>query len=346
LSSFNFTSRLVGICGMNGVGKTNLLDAINYLCFSKSYFSRTDSINVENCFDGFRVEGEFEKKHSVETDKVICTYRNTSKKELYLNDVLYEKFSKHIGKFPCVVIAPDDIEIIAGSSDERRRFIDTVLSQMSPGYLQQLITYNKILLQRNSLLKNFTGSTSDNLLLDVLDKQLLEPATNIFLLRTEFSEALIPLVKDFYLKIAGTSENVDMIYESLLTNADFAILLTESRPKDILLQRTTTGIHKDDLGINLDGRSFKNLASQGQRKSFLFALKLAEFEILKANKGFAPLLLLDDVFEKLDDNRMGNLLQWICINNQGQVFITDTQKQRLHDFLTQFSTDVQIIELN
>jgi DNA replication and repair protein RecF len=344
--SFSFTSRLVGICGMNGVGKTNLLDAINYLCFSKSYFSHTDAINVENGFDGFRVEGEFEKKNVVETDRVICTYRNTSKKELLLNDVLYEKFSTHIGKFPCVVIAPDDIEIITGSSDERRRFVDTVLSQMSPGYLQQLITHNKVLVQRNSLLKSFTGSPSDTLLLDVLDKQLIEPAKNIFLLRTGFTDALIPLVKDFYVKIAGTSENVNLVYESQLKDADFATLLAASRPKDLLMQRTTAGVHKDDLCINLDGRSFKNLASQGQRKSFLFALKLAEFEMLKADKGFAPLLLLDDVFEKLDDDRMKNLLEWVCINNHGQVFITDTQKQRLHNFLTRFSTDVQIIELN
>ncbi len=345
-SSFNFTSRLVGICGMNGVGKTNLLDAINYLCFSKSYFSGTDAINVENGFDGFRLEGEFEKKQVIEKDQVVCTYRTASKKELLLNDVLYEKFSNHIGKFPCVVIAPDDIKIITGSSDERRRFMDTVLSQMSPGYLQQLITYNKILQQRNSLLKNFTGSSSDHLLLDVLDNQLLDPAKNILQVRTEFSEALIPLVKNFYLKIAGTSENVDLVYESQLSNNNFSGILITCRAKDILLQRTTAGIHKDDLCINFDERSFKNLASQGQRKSFLFALKLAEFEMLKENKGFAPLLLLDDVFEKLDDNRMKNLLEWVCVNNQGQVFITDTQTQRLHDFLSRFSTDVQIIELN
>jgi DNA replication and repair protein RecF len=216
---------------------------------------------------------------------------------------------------------------------------------MNAGYLQQLITYNKILLQRNSLLKNFAGSSSDHLLLDVLDKQLLEPAQNILLIRTEFSQALIPFVNGFYTKIAGTAENVDMFYESQLSSSDFAEILLASRSKDILLQRTTAGIHKDDLCINLDGRSFKNLASQGQRKSFLFALKLAEFEMLKENKGFTPLLLLDDVFEKLDDGRMKNLLEWVCVNNQGQVFITDTQKQRLHNFLTRFSTDVQIIEL-
>ncbi len=344
--TFSFTNRLVGICGINGVGKTNLLDAINYLCFTKSYFSRTDAMNVENGSDGFRVEGEFEKRHAIEKDLVICTYRVSSKKELHLNDILYERFSNHIGKFPCVVIAPDDIEIITGSSDERRKFIDTVLSQMNPGYLQQLIVYNKILQQRNSLLKNFNDSSSDHMLLEVLDKQLIEPALNIYLLRTAFCKELIPLVQAFYIKIAGTAENIEMLYESQLCNDDFAGTLMASRAKDILLQRTTTGIHKDDLCINLDDRTFKNMASQGQRKSFLFALKLAEFEMLHENKGFAPLLLLDDVFEKLDDGRMKNLLEWVCVHNKGQVFITDTQKQRLHEFLSRFSNDVQIIELN
>ncbi len=190
------------------------------------------------------------------------SFSNTSsKKELHLNDILYERFSNHIGKFPCVVIAPDDIEIITGSSDERRKFIDTVLSQMNPGYLQQLIVYNKILQQRNSLLKNFNDSSSDHMLLEVLDKQLIEPALNIYLLRTAFCKELIPLVQAFYIKIAGTAENIEMLYESQLCNDDFAGTLMASRAKDILLQRTTTGIHKDDLCINLDGRIFKNMAS-------------------------------------------------------------------------------------
>jgi len=346
-ATFDFTERIVGICGLNGVGKTNLLDAINYLCFTKSYFSKSDSLNVQMDADGFRLQGELVTSSSSEIQKVVCIYRSNGKKELYLNDVAYEKFSSHIGKFPCVIIAPDDVEMITGGNEERRKFIDTVLSQMNAGYLQKLIVYNKVLLQRNSLLKQLSEQRqTDYSLLDVLDEQLIPPGREIFLMRRLFCEQMIPIVKKFYSEIADNNEAIELKYESQLSENNFDLLLKKSRERDLITQRSTTGIHKDDLNVQLTGRNFKNIASQGQRKSLLFALKLAEFDLLKMNKGFAPLLLLDDVFEKLDDKRMQNLLQWVCVNNTGQVFITDTHRDRLTSSLSSFGGNVQIIELS
>ncbi len=345
--TFHFTERIIGICGLNGKGKTNLLDALHYLCFTKSYFSKTDILNVHFGEEGFRLEGEMqEERNSAAVQKIVCIYRAALKKEFYLNDVAYEKFSRHIGKFPCVVIAPDDIEMITGRSEERRKFMDTVISQVDAEYLQQLIVYNKVLAQRNSFLKNESfKNTFDTGLLEVLDQQLLPPANYIYRIRKEFSEQLFPIVQDFYKSISGNKEVVILEYNSQLNENNFAQLLVASRQKDRLLQRTSTGIHKDDLAFSLNGNVFKTIASQGQRKSLLFACKLAEFEILKKEKGFPPVLLLDDVFEKLDGNRMKNLLEYVCQKNNGQVFITDTHFDRLQTALSQFGNAIQVIEL-
>jgi len=339
-SSFDFSERVIGICGLNGMGKTNLLDAIYYLCFTKSYFSKSDSMNASFGTDGYRIEG------NVNENKIICIFKGIGKKEFSLNGVPYSKYSEHIGKFPAVMIAPDDVELITGGSEERRRYIDTILSQIDADYLQQLIIYNKVLQQRNSLLKRFAeqGKT-DWHLMEVLDEQLLKPGNYIFLKRNEFTEQLLPLVQQFYKQISDNDESVKLVYESQLKNNSFEALLNQYRQKDFLLQRSNGGTHKDDISILLNQQVFKTFASQGQRKSLLFALKLAEFEILKKNKGFAPLLLLDDVFEKLDDLRMQNLLHWVCNENAGQVFITDTHRQRLEDALQELKTDFQIIEL-
>jgi len=342
--SFDFTERVIGICGLNGKGKTNLLDAVYYCCFTKSYFSNTDALTVQFDRDGFRLEGFFENRQA--TQKLVCIYRGTGKKELLLNDVPYEKMSQHIGKFPAVMVAPDDIELITGGSEERRRFVDTVISQMNAEYLQQLIQYNKVLQQRNSLLKRFAeqGKT-DWPLLEVLDEQLIAPGNFIYAQRKDFTEALIPLVQQFYNQIAENNEVVNLQYESQLNSGNFESVLNHYRQKDFMLQRSNGGVHKDDMTMLLNGQSFKNTASQGQRKSLLFALKLAEFELLKKNKGFAPLLFLDDVFEKLDDNRMQHLLHWVCNQNTGQVFITDTHKERLKDAFVSLNVPYQIIEL-
>jgi DNA replication and repair protein RecF len=254
--------------------------------------------------------------------------------------------SQHIGKFPAVMVAPDDIELVTGGSEERRRFIDTVISQMDAEYLLQLIQYNKVLQQRNSLLKRFAeqGKT-DWPLLEVLDEQLVKPGKYIYARRKDFTQALIPLVQQFYHQIADNDETVALQYESQLNTGDFESVLNQYRQKDFMLQRSNGGVHKDDIAIQLNGQVFKNIASQGQRKSLLFALKLAEFELLKNNKGFAPLLFLDDVFEKLDDKRMQQLLHWVCKQNTGQVFITDTHRERLEEAFENLNVFYQIIAL-
>jgi len=339
-SVFNFTERIVGICGLNGRGKTNLLDALYYLCFTKSYFTKNDGQNVQFGKDGFRLEGRFGDH------KIVCIHRGAGKKEFYLDDVAYTKMSNHIGKFPAVMVAPDDVELITGNSEERRRYMDTVLSQADTAYLQQLIVYNKIIQQRNSLLKRFadTGYT-DWQLLETIDEQLTAPCNYIHLKRKELSEQLIPLVDSFYTQIAGKDEAVKLEYVSQLNDGDLYSLLNQYRQKDFILQRSNAGIHKDELEINLQQQPFKTTASQGQRKSLLFALKLAEFEILKRYKNTAPLLLLDDVFEKLDDSRMQHLLHWVCKQNNGQVFITDTHHDRLQQSLSTMKEGFQLISL-
>ncbi len=345
--TFHFTERIIGICGLNGKGKTNLLDAIHYLCFTKSYFSKSDVLNVHFGTEGFRMEGELQNGTDDEdAQKIVCIYRSSLKKEFYLNDIAYEKFSHHIGKFPCVVIAPDDIEMITGGSEERRKFMDTLISQVDAEYLQQLIIYSKVLAQRNSFLKNESLKNNfDTSLLEVLNEQLMGPANYIHKIRAQFSKQLFPIVQKFYKDISGNNEAVTLEYNSQLNENNFAELLKSFLQKDRILQRTNAGIHKDDLTFLLDENIFKTIASQGQRKSLLFACKLAEFEILKKVKGFPPVLLLDDVFEKLDENRMKNLLEYVCQKNNGQVFITDTHLNRLETALSQFGNVVQIIEL-
>ena len=342
--SFEFKERIIGISGRNGIGKTNLLDAIHYLCFTKSYFTRLDGNNTHGDYDGFRIEGDLKLWDADE--KAICILRETGKKEFSVNHALYEKFSEHIGHYPCVIIAPDDIQIITDGSEERRKFIDTLLSQVYAAYLQNLIVYNKVLLQRNSLLKSFAESGNNDLsLLAVLDEQLIKPGEKIFERRKEFLISFLPLVKHLYEEIAKQFENISLFYESELLQSNFSELIKSNHHRDMFAMRTTCGIHRDDLEFILNEQPFKNIASQGQRKSLLFALKLAEMEVLKKEKGFAPLLLLDDVFEKLDEERISNLLQKVCVENDGQVFITDTNKQRISDHLDSLQLAYQLIEL-
>ena len=342
--SFDFSERIIGICGKNGVGKTNLLDALHYLCFTKSYFTRSDAMCVKHDQEGFRIDGSFVLNDKKE--KVICILRETGKKELSINGELYDKFSKHIGHYPCVIIAPDDIQIITDGSEERRKFVDTLLSQIDPGYLQNLIIYTKVLQQRNSLLKSFAETGNKDFgLLDILDAQLVKPGDIIFDKRKEFLVSFLPVAKQLYNAIANQYENINLFYESELLTISFSELIKLNRNKDCMMQRTTSGIHRDDIELKLNDEAFKNIASQGQRKSLLFALKLAEMEILKKEKGFAPLLLLDDVFEKLDEERISNLLEKVCIENDGQVFITDTNEERLRSHLESLGVKYQVITL-
>ena len=348
---FAFTQRIVGICGKNGIGKTNLLDAIHYCCFTKSYFGKTDAANVHHGANGFRIAasitpGDTNPGQAAQETEIICILRETGKKEFLINGEAYERFAQHIGKFPCVIIAPDDVEMITGASEERRRFADGLLCQLDAQYLQQLMQYNRLLQQRNSYLKNLGHpSMADAALLDVYDNQLVQHGNYVFEQRKKFLQRLVPLVQSFYEHIAGISEDINIIYESALLQNSFAVLLKQCREKDILLQRSSQGIHRDDIAFYLKEQPFKSIASQGQRKSLLFALKLAEFAILKDNKGYAPLLLLDDVFEKLDEQRMHNLLLEVCVKNKGQVFISDTHRERIEHALNGLGEVFQVIEL-
>ncbi len=342
--SFAFEQPIVAITGPNGIGKTNLLDAIHYLCFTKSYFTGTDSNNVLHGSAGFRIEGLF--NDDAEDSNTTVILRENGKKEVSCNGSSYEKFSQHIGKYPCVVIAPDDVELIIGGGEERRRFLDTLLSQLDPDYLQQLIIYNKLIQQRNSYLKNAAQTqVRNNALLDVLDEQLVAAGNFIHQTRAGFLPKFNEAVIAFYKIIAGKAEAIHIQYESQLLRQSFEQLLLQTREKDYLLQRSSAGIHKDDLRFELNGEPFKLTASQGQRKSLLFSLKLAEAETLKQFKGFAPLLLLDDVFEKLDQQRMHNLLHYVCTQHGGQVFLTDTHQQRMTKAFEELGMKVQVISL-
>jgi DNA replication and repair protein RecF len=334
---------IIAFTGANGVGKTNLLDAIHYLCFTKSYFTGIDSNHVQHGNAGFRIEGVFDKNG--ESFKTCIILRENGKKEITCNEVPYEKFSRHIGLFPCVMIAPDDAELIIGGSELRRKFLDTLLSQINADYLQLLIVYTKLLQQRNSYLKQSAQTqTRNNSLLEVLDEQLMKAGNFIYETRRSFLPRFQQQVLQFYQQIAGKEEAVTLSYESQLNHSSFAELLHQSRDRDFLLQRTNYGIHKDDLVLKLNEEPFKSTASQGQRKSLLFGLKLAEAETIKEHKGFYPLLLLDDVFEKLDTQRMHNLLDYVC-SQKAQVFITDPNKERVKKVFEELGREIQVYSL-
>jgi DNA replication and repair protein RecF len=342
---FQFTERIIGICGKNGMGKTNLLDAVHYLCFTKSYFTRQDALVMQHGQQGFRLEGQF-LVHDKE-EKAVCVLRENGKKEFSIDGNYYNRFSKHIGRYPCVVIAPDDVQLIIGGSEDRRKFVDTLLSQLDAQCLQSLINYTKILQQRNSFLKNYNEGfgSRDLSVLDVLDEQLITEGNGIAKKRKEFLLHFLPEVKNLYNEIAQQYEPISLIYESELLQNNMQELLQYNRQKDLLIQRTSSGIHKDDLVFNMGEQIFKTIASQGQRKSLLFALKLAEVEVIKKEKRLSPILLLDDVFEKLDEERISNLLTRVAADEEAQIFITDTSCERLETQLQKLEKNYQLIQL-
>lgn len=340
---WEFKERIVCISGLNGVGKTNLLDAIYYLGFSKSYFSRTDAQNVQHGQIGMRLSGNYILNQA--PFNITCILRETNRKELSVNDEIQKKMSDHVGKFPSVMIAPDDVELISGSGEGRRKMMDSILSQTDRAYLYHLMDYTKVLQQRNGLLKNAATTHIDHTLLEVFNTELIKSGEYIYQKRKLFLQIFIPSVIDLYTSIAGKSDELNLEYLTELNENSLEWLLNNSYQKDLILQRTTKGIHRDDINVQLNKYPFKTEASQGQRKSLLFALKLAEWEFLYKYIGFAPILLLDDVFEKLDEKRMFQLLERVCSEYYGQVFITDTHADRLKKQLRETGKSFQLIEL-
>jgi DNA replication and repair protein RecF len=345
-ANLEFSDKINCFVGDNGVGKTNLLDAIYYLSFCKSYFNLIDSQNIKHECDFFAIHGHYFRNEE-QTDIVSCIQKRNQRKVFRINKKEYERLADHIGLFPLVMISPYDRDLINEGSEVRRKYIDSVISQFDRIYLDDLMNYNKALQQRNALLKNFAESNRfDASQLEVWDVQLQKFGENIYQKRKLFIDAFIPLFQHYFKFISGEKETVSIDYISQLLENDMEGLLKESLLRDKALQYTTVGIHKDDLDFKMDGFPVKKFGSQGQQKSYFIALKLAQFDYTRKIKGFKPILLLDDIFDKLDAKRVEQLISLVADSNFKQVFITDTQPERfIHLFETNDITH-KIFNLN
>ncbi len=334
--SLEFSEKINCFVGNNGYGKTNILDALHYLSFCKSFFNSIDSQNIKHNEGFFVVQGIYNKNG--EQSEVYCGQKRNQKKVFKRNKKEYDRLSEHIGLFPLVMISPGDSELINGSSDGRRRFIDGIISQYDKVYLEKLIAYNQVLKQRNALLKQFHESRSfDSITLEIWDEQLILHGKSILQTRNDFLKEFIPLFNKHYSNISESEEEVNLNYESSIGERDYKTAVLTSLERDRIVQYTTVGPHKDDMEFIINGFSLKKFASQGQQKSYLLALKLAQFEFIKSKKNTKPLLLLDDVYDKLDENRFKKLIELVSSDNFGQVFITDTHPERIRDLFS-FST--------
>lgn len=340
----DLSPRLNCFTGLNGMGKTNVLDAVHFLCLSRSHTMLIDKQLIRHGEAFFRLEALFEQGE--ERTKLVVKLGNGHRKEIERNGVVFQRIADFVGLFPVVMIAPDDVALVQEGSEERRRFLDATLSQISPGYLQNLLTYNALLKQRNALLKAFGESgTYDAALLESLDRQMPAPAAMIHERRRHFVDAFRPLFEECYAAISGGHESVSVGYESDLAEATLPALFAAARDKDLILGRTTRGIHKDDLVLDMDGQTVRRFASQGQLKSFLLALRLAQYEVLRREKGVDPILLLDDIFDKLDERRVRQLIGLLLERNFGQIFITDTQRSRIEAIVASFTGDYKLFEV-
>jgi len=344
-ANLSFSRTVNAFVGNNGAGKTNLLDAIHYLCLCKGYFNPVDSQQIRTDTDLFLIQGDFERQEK--NEKITCGVKRNQKKQFKRNKKEYDKLADHIGLFPLVMISPYDTNIIMEGSEERRRFMDNVISQTDPQYLDQLITYNKHLLNRNALLKQITMTRSyDPALLEIYNEQLVSHGVRIFDKRKQFMLDFIPLFDQYYKYLTNGSETVGLQYQSQLNDAEFSRLLEQTFEKDKALERTTSGVHKDDLIFTLSAMPLKKFGSQGQQKSFLIALKLAQYAYLQKHKNFKPLLLLDDIFDKLDDARMRKLMEMVSHQDFGQIFITDTGRARVMALFDSIHVPVTLFEVN
>ncbi|MBE9485049.1 MAG: DNA replication/repair protein RecF [Bacteroidetes bacterium] len=325
----SFSPKINCFTGDNGTGKTNLLDAIYYLSFCKSYFNPVDTQNIKHEENFFAIHGQF-IRNGDSSDKVSCVQRSGERKLFKLNDKPYDRLADHIGAFPLVMISPYDRDLINEGSEIRRKLIDSVISQFDKVYLDDLINYNKALQQRNSLLKQFSERNFfDQAMLEIWDEQLSRLGSEIYSKRKVFIERFIPIFQKYFDFISEGKEQVSIEYESHLHDTEPGKLLASTLSKDRMLRYTTAGIHKDDLRFSIFDYPVKKFGSQGQQKSFVIAIKLAQFDYTKEEKGYKPVLLFDDIFDKLDDHRVKQLIKLVSENNFGQVFITDTQRSRI-----------------
>ena len=341
--NLDFCPEINCLVGENGSGKTNLLDAIYYLSMSKSAFNSIDSYNIKHDESYFTIQGNFELE---DTYQVFCGVQKGQKKVLKLNKKAYEKISHHIGKFPVVLIAPHDVNLIIDGSEVRRKYFDSIIAQVDLEYLGHLIRYNQILKQRNSLLKQFQERNfKDEDLLSTYDLPLLSLGKQIFQKRKVFVQEFLPYFQSKYEFISNQKELVNIKYNSQLHQDDFEQIFRAGRQKDILLQRSNFGIHKDDYHFEIENHLLKRIGSQGQQKSFLIALKLAQFQYISQMKNFKAILLLDDIFDKLDDKRIQRLIQLIADHTFGQIFITDARPERSKQFLANIESIKKIFHV-
>jgi len=344
-AKLDFSEKINCFVGNNAAGKTNILDAIYYLSFCKSYFNSVDTQNILHDADFFAVHGTY-RNQEASNNRVSCIQKRGHKKSFKLNKKEYDRLSDHIGQYPLVMISPYDRDLINDGSEARRKYIDGVISQFDKIYLSDLIDYNKALLQRNTLLKYFAEQRAfDEASIEIWNDKLAILGTDIFEKRKKFLIAFNPLFEEYYQFLSGGKEHVEIIYESQLNINPLQELFTASIDKDRAIRYTSSGIHKDDLLFMIDGYPVKKFGSQGQQKSFVVAIKLAQFEYTRRVKKYKPILLLDDIFDKLDDNRVEQIINLVNEDNFGQVFITDTQHQRIERIFKEGDIDHKIFSV-
>ncbi len=343
-ANFDFDSKINCFVGKNGIGKTNILDAIYHLSSGKSYFNPLAVQNIKHGEEFFVIDGTFEKEERLE--QIVCSLKKGSKKILKRNSKPYEKFSDHIGFIPLVIISPADNDLIVEGSETRRKFIDNVISQLDKNYLQQLIQYQKVISQRNALLKYFAlNQVFETDTLYIYNEQLDVLGQTIFDKRKQFLEEFLPIFNKHHQTISASEETVQIKYESHLFSDNLKTLLEQNITKDRILHYTSVGIHKDDLLFEIDHYPIKKFGSQGQQKSFLIALKLAQFEFVKKQFGDNPILLLDDIFDKLDEFRVQKIVSMVNNDDFGQIFISDTHPERTETIVKSTHQSYKIFNL-
>ena len=344
-AEFAFSSKINCFIGDNGAGKTNILDAIYYLSFCKSYFNPADTQNIKHDESFFAVHGTYHKNNNG-GDKLSVVQKRGQRKVFKLNDKEYERLADHIGLYPLVMISPYDRDLINEGSEVRRKYIDSVISQFDKVYLNNLMNYNKVLQQRNVLLKRFAENNYfDAASLEIWSNKLASLGEKIYSKRKEFLNDFLPLFQHYFEFISGGREKVAITYDSQIHDRSLEELLNASVDRDRQVRYTTVGIHKDDFLMQINGYPLKKFGSQGQQKSYVVAIKLAQFEYTRDMKGFKPVLLLDDIFDKLDENRVRKIIQLVSENSFGQVFITDTQKERIENIFVQVNIDHRIFNI-